>query len=164
MQIALIAAMAKNRVIGRNGQMPWHLPADLKHFKKITLHKPIVMGRKTFESIGRPLPKRRNIVISGRSGLTIPEVEVYSSLEDMLYQLRDESEIMIIGGQVLFEQMLGMANKMYLTVIDAEITGDTYFPLWNQQEWQVVQRVLHEVDAENPLRCEFIEYLRVNEK
>jgi len=157
-KIVLIAAMAKNRVIGFHNQMPWHLPADLKHFKQVTLNHPIVMGRKTFESIGRPLPNRRNIVISRQSNLKFEGVEIFNSLEAALAELHNEAEVMIIGGQTLFEQMMPVASKMYLTFIDLEIDGDTFFPEWDKQKWQQVSIEDHSSDSKNPYAYQFAEY------
>ena len=157
MEITIIAAMAKSRVIGRENTMPWHLPADLKHFKQVTLNHPIVMGRKTFESIGRPLPNRRNIVVSRQMNLKLEGVEVFNSLETALAELHNEAEVMIIGGQTLFEQMMPVASKMYLTFIDLEIDGDTFFPEWDKEKWHQVSIEKHMPDDRNPHPYQFVE-------
>jgi len=161
MKVALIAAMAERRVIGKNNQLPWYLPADLKHFKKITRGKPVVMGRKTLESIGKPLPERRNLVITSQENLPIEGVEIFHSLDAALEALKNESEIMIIGGENIFGQAIELANYLYLTFIDAAIKGDTYFPVWNEREWQEVSREKHQADEENPYNYEFVEFKRI---
>jgi dihydrofolate reductase len=154
-RISLIAAMTKNRVIGRSGGMPWHLPADLIYFKKTTLGKPVIMGRKTFESIGRPLPKRRNIVIS-RQSLTLPGCEVFHSIEAAIDAVDGADEAMIIGGGHLYQQALPMAQRLYLTLIDVELEGDTFFPLWLPDQWQVVSKSQHAADHQNSYNYQFI--------
>ena len=135
-KISIICAMANNRVIGKNNQMPWHLSPDLQHFKKITLGKVIVMGRATYESIGRPLPGRTNVVLS-RQKLQLPGVECYTSLEDVLAAYADRPEIMIIGGANLYAQTITMCNKMYLTYIDLQIAGDRFFPQFDADAWTI---------------------------
>ncbi len=160
MQISLIAAMTTNRVIGHNNQMPWHMPADLQHFKALTLHKPIVMGRNTFDSLGRALPKRRNIVLSRRGLVTTAPVEVFASLPAALAVVADEPEVIVIGGQTLYEQALPLAQRIYLTVIDAVLTGDAYFPDISAQEWLVVEEQAHPADTHNPYPYRFITWQR----
>ncbi|MDP1573928.1 MAG: type 3 dihydrofolate reductase [Coxiellaceae bacterium] len=154
MLISLIVAYAKNRVIGKNNQLPWHLPADLKHFKQLTMGKPIVMGRKTFESIGRPLLGRRNIIIS-RGNKRFEGCDVFSSIDLALSALENEVEIMIIGGATLFSQMASFTEKMYITEIDAEIEGDTFFPEINEKEWEVIVEEAHLPDEKNPYLYKF---------
>jgi dihydrofolate reductase len=141
MKISLIVAMASNRVIGLDNQMPWHLSADLKKFKSITLGKPIVMGRKTFESIGRPLPGRTNIIISRNSDYNQVGCLVVNDLEGALTSaclLADE--IFVIGGSALYEALLPRANVLYLTQINQAFEGDTFFPEINKEEWREVKR------------------------
>jgi len=154
--ISLIVAMDSQRAMGLNNQMPWHMPADLKHFKEITLHKPIIMGRKTYESIGRPLPGRRNIILSQQAHLVIPGCEVFHSLAEVLDNLKEQPEIMIIGGAHIFQQSLALAQRMYLTFIHHEFKADTYFPEWNQQEWHEVSRIDHAADENNPYAYSFV--------
>lgn len=160
MFISIIAAMDRNRVIGRNNQMPWYLPADFKYFKRITLGKPIIMGRKTYDSIGHPLPGRRNIIISHNAHLQIPDCEVLPSLEKALklfeYKNKNEDEVFIIGGASLFEQALPFANRLYFTFIDGDFAGDTYFPEWQQKDWQEMNRDSHKADASNPYNYHFV--------
>lgn len=137
MIISLIAAMDKNRLIGVKNGLPWHLPADFKHFKAITLGKPVIMGRKTFESIGQPLPGRKNIVIS-RSGFFVEGVTVVCSIDDALAEVSDVEEVMIIGGASFYEQMIARADRMYLTHVDAEFEGDAWFPEFSLSDWDVI--------------------------
>lgn len=160
MKIALVAAMDKNRLIGANNKLPWHLPADLAHFKKVTLHKPVVMGRKTFESIGRPLPNRRNIIISRNANYSAEGCEVFSSLEAVLDALHNEPEIMIIGGGQLFDEILPRADILYLTIIDAKFDGDVYFPDWNANEWQESESQAYAADDKNNYAMNFITLVR----
>lgn len=136
MKISLIVAMARNHVIGINGQMPWHLPADLKHFRAITMGHPIIMGRKTFEAIGKPLPGRRNLVISHNPEFSVEGAEVYNQIEVALEQCADLEQVFVIGGATLYEMMLGRADYLYLTEIDQEFAGDTFFPQFDRKDWQ----------------------------
>ncbi|ARC93146.1 diacylglycerol kinase [Vibrio coralliilyticus] len=130
MIISMIAAMAKDRVIGKDNQMPWHLPADFAWFKRCTMGKPVVMGRKTYESIGRPLPGRQNIVISRDTNLAIEDVTTVTSIDDAIKAAGDVEEVMIIGGGAIYKACLPQADKLYVTYIDAQIEGDTQFPSW----------------------------------
>ena len=130
MIISMIAAMAKDRVIGKDNQMPWHLPADFAWFKRCTMGKPVVMGRKTYESIGRPLPGRQNIVISRDDNLAIEGVTTVTSIERALEAAGELDEVMIIGGGAIYKACLPQADKLYVTYIDAQIEGDTQFPYW----------------------------------
>ncbi|MGE6568075.1 type 3 dihydrofolate reductase [Shewanella vesiculosa] len=141
MRIAMIAAMANNRVIGKDNKMPWHLPEDLRHFKAMTLSKPVVMGRKTFESIGRPLPGRHNIVISRNSQLSIDGVTCVQSFDDAVAAAGDCDEIVVIGGGQLYQQLLPKADILYLTLIDLDVDGDTVFPDWDDGSWQLQNSV-----------------------
>ncbi len=157
MNIAMIAAMTKDRVIGLKGDMPWHLPDDLKFFKSKTTGKPVIMGRKTFESIGsRPLPNRPNIVISRNVDLTIPNAEVFQSIEQALEKYEGEPEVIIMGGGELYRQMLPKADRLYLTLIDAKIEGDTFFPDWRAFDWIEVAREFHPKDERHAHPFEFV--------
>lgn len=129
--ISLIVAHDKNHVIGYENDMPWHLPGDLQYFKEMTMGKPIIMGRKTFESIGRPLPGRRNIVITRNESYAAQGIETVPSLDAALALVKDVPEIMIIGGAQIFEQSLPLADKLYITLIDHEFKGDTFFPKYD---------------------------------
>lgn len=152
MKISMIAAMAHDRVIGKDNQMPWHLPADLAHFKRVTLGKPVLMGRKTFESIGRPLPGRRNLVISRNPGYQAEGIEVVGSVEAALALLAGSSveELMVIGGGHLYAEMLPSADCLYLTQIDLAVDGDTRFPAFDDGQWQRVDCESHPADEKNP--------------
>jgi dihydrofolate reductase len=135
MKISLIVAMARHRVIGLNNQMPWHLSADLKKFKQITLGSPILMGRKTFESIGRPLPGRTNIVISRNPDYQQAGCLVFNCLEDALAACQHEPEVFVIGGSALYTALLPLADTLYLTEIKQAFSGDTFFPDINSADW-----------------------------
>ena len=149
MKISIIVAQSKNRVIGKNNQLPWHLPADLKHFKSVTMGKPIIMGRKTFESIGRPLPGRLNVVISRQADLHIPGCDVFNSIEQALSSLDHEDEVMIIGGANLYAQMLDKADCVYLTIVETEVEGDAFFPELSKQEWVLESEACFMSDDKN---------------
>ena len=153
-RVAMIAAMARNRVIGRDNRLPWHLPEDLKYFRSMTWGKPIIMGRKTFESLGRPLPGRTNIVVSGQSDLELAGARVTPSLDAALELAAAQAgldgvdEIMVIGGATIYEQLIGRADRLYLTRVDAEPQGDAWFPQFNERQWRLVEeRVVSEGDG-----------------
>ncbi|MFQ1896386.1 type 3 dihydrofolate reductase [Aeromonas veronii] len=162
MKISMIAAMAHDRVIGKDNQMPWHLPADLAHFKRVTLGKPVLMGRKTFESIGRPLPGRRNLVISRNTDYQAEGIEVVGSVEAALALLAGSSveELMVIGGGHLYAEMLPSADCLYLTRIDLAVEGDTRFPAFDDGQWQRVDCESHPADEKNPHPYSFETWLR----
>jgi dihydrofolate reductase len=158
----MIAAMTHNRVIGFENDMPWHLPDDLKFFKANTVGKPVIMGRKTFESIGsRPLPNRPNLVISRNAELSIPGVQVFKSVESALKTLQDVDEVIIMGGGQLYQQMLPQADKLYLTLIDADLEGDTLFPDWTEFQWHNIERVSHPVDERHAYAFDFVTLERI---
>lgn len=157
MKIALIVAMAQQRVIGKDNDMPWHLPADLAHFKETTLGKPIIMGRKTFASIGRPLPGRTNVIMSRDQQYAPAGVTVVASPEEALAKVSDAEEVMVIGGEQIFELFLPLADTLYLTFIDADLEGDTWFPDWQQYgQWQECSRVHRDADAKNAYALDFV--------
>ncbi|WP_294947371.1 dihydrofolate reductase [Sulfurivirga sp.] len=151
--ISLIAAMDRNRAIGRGNALPWHLPDDLKHFKRLTLGKPVIMGRRTFESLGcRPLPQRPNFVVS-RSGLDAEGVTVLPDLDEAVAAARatGAEEIMIIGGAQIYRQMLDWAERIYLTLVETEIDGaDAWFPMLPEADWQLVGQESHPADERHP--------------
>jgi dihydrofolate reductase len=149
-KISLIAAMSRNRVIGRNNAIPWRLPAEMKWFKSVTMGKPVLMGRKTYESIGRPLPGRHNIVLTGRRDYTAEGCTVVHSIEEAITAAGDDRELMVIGGANLYAQMLPLADCMYLTVVSAEIEGDTSFPLYSEEGWTTTQETFYPADEKNP--------------
>lgn len=163
MILSMIAAMDKNRVIGLGNEMPWHLPDDLRFFKAKTLGKTIIMGRKTFESIGsKTLPKRRNLVISRNRDFIAKDAEVFSSVEAALKACQAEEEVVIIGGGQLYKQTLSQANKLYVTLIDTEIAGDTEFPQWQKEEWKVIETLEHELDDKHVFAFKFVTLVRKN--
>lgn len=149
------------RVIGQDNQMPWHLPADFAWFKKQTMGKPVVMGRKTYESIGRPLPGRQNIVISRDKDLVIEGVTTVTSVEDAISAAGKCEELMIIGGGSIYEYCLPMADKLYLTFIEADIDGDTRFPAWGSEGWECTHTEDHQADEKNAYDMHFIILNRV---
>ncbi len=158
MIISMIAAMAHDRVIGKDNQMPWHLPADLAHFKRVTLGKPVLMGRKTYQSIGRPLPGRVNIVISRDPDFRPEGVVVCDSIEAALAQAESlgSNEVMVMGGGHIYAQCLSFAQRLYLTYIDATIEGDTQFPDYQQYDWQEREREAYPADSRNPYSMSFV--------
>ncbi len=139
MKLSIVVAVSTNNVIGADGALPWHLSEELRRFKKVTMGKPIVMGRTTHESIGRPLPGRRNIVMSRQPDYVADGCEVFGSVEVVMQLLRDEDEVMIIGGGDVYRQFLPQVECIYRTRVDAEANGDTWFPALDANEWRVVQ-------------------------
>lgn len=159
MKIAMIAAMANDRVIGRDNQMPWHMPADLAHFRRTTFGKPVIMGRKTYESIGRALPGRLNIVITTDSSYTLADAEVVNSIDDALTMARHTAaeEVMIIGGGAIYASLLPNADRLYLTFIDLSTPGDTYFPDYEAQgNWRVIDEQAFASDEKNAYPFRFV--------
>ena len=150
--------MDEGRVIGKEGGMPWHLPADLKFFKSITMGKPIIMGRSTYESIGRPLPGRTNIVITRNTDFQAEGCRLAHSVDEALAMAQEESaeEAMIIGGGGIYEQTLDRTDRLYLTQIAAHLIGDTHFPVINPEEWQEVSRRVHAADGDSPFDLTFV--------
>ena len=155
----MIAAMARKRVIGRENAMPWHLPEDLKHFKRLTLGHPVVMGRKTYESIGRPLPGRENIVITRSASLALPGVRVVTSLNEAL-ELTQGKPAFVIGGAEIYRLALPLADCLHLTEIDIDVDGDTFFPEFDRSEWEQAAREESPAGAEPSYA--FVTYLRRN--
>ena len=160
--MTIIAAMARNRAIGLDGDMPWHLPGELKNFKQTTMGKPIVMGRKTWESIGRALPGRQNIVVTRNPAYLAEGCTVVRSLEEALEKAAGD-ELMIIGGGELYRQALPQAGRMILTLVECEPSADTWFPEWNKSEWREIRRRLQPVTENNALAYEVVELERVSE-
>lgn len=155
MLLSLVAAMDRNLLIGVHGRLPWHLPADLAHFKRITLGKPVLMGRGTFESIGRPLPGRHNIVITRDPGFQAEGCTVVHSVDAGVAAAGAAPELMVIGGASVYAQCLPRAGRMYLTRIEADLTGDARFPAWNPEEWREVERQQFAPDERNPYPYRF---------
>lgn len=164
-QLSLIVATANDRVIGKDNKMPWHLPADLQYFKAVTLNKPVVMGRKTFESIGRPLPGRRNIVISRDESYRADGIDVAHSVEDALTLAGNVAEVMVIGGGAIYAHCLPFADQLYITHIDLAVEGDTQFPEYDTvNTWQLVTSEAHLADEKNPYNYSFNTYQRVQSR
>ena len=162
MIISLIAAMTPHRVIGKDNQLPWKMPADLAHFKHLTLNKPVIMGRKTYESIGQVLPDRHNIIITRNTDLKIPKAEIFTDLTLAFQTLSKQNipEIFVIGGEAIYTLALPHAHKLYLTFIDATITGDAFFPDFNPDDFNELSRETHCADDNNPYDYCFIEFLK----
>ncbi len=156
--ISLLVAVADNGVIGRDNTMPWHLPADLKRFKQLSIGKPVVMGRKTYESIGRPLPDRRNIVVTRNPAYEAPGCEVVTSLEAALALAPEAEEIVIIGGGEIFALALPIADRIYYTHVRADVPGDAWFPELDWSQWEAVYR---EQGPAGELPYEYVDYNRV---
>ena len=153
--ITLIAAMARNHAIGFDGELPWHLSAELKHFKESTMGKPIVMGRKTWETIARALPGRQNIVVTRNRAFRAEGCTVVQSFDEAMDRAVGE-EVMIIGGGQLYQQALPQADRMLLTLVDCEPEADTWFPDWNKEEWQEISRRSQPADENNDLAYEVL--------
>lgn len=153
--LSIIVARAKNHIIGKENQLPWHLPADLAWFRENTLGKPVVMGRKTYESIGRLLPKRPNIIVS-RQGFCVEGAHCATNLTQALEIARSfGEEVMIIGGGEIFREMLPLADRLYLTEVQAEVEGDTHFE-FDESQWQIAHEHYLEADENNPFACRFL--------
>ncbi len=169
MKITLVVAMARNRVIGRDNALPWHLPEDLKHFRALTMGKPIVMGRRTFASIGKALPGRTSIVVSRQPDLDLPEgVLLAASVPDALVLAHEIAardgveECMVIGGADIYRQCLPLAERIQLTLIEQEVEGDTVFPEFAHTEWRETARERHASAADPALRFSFLTLDRVH--
>ena len=160
-RISLIAALGRDRVIGRDGGLPWHLPADLKRFKELTLGHPIIMGRKTHESIGRALPGRANLVVTRQRDYRAEGCVVVGSLEEALSYAVDDDEVFVIGGASLYAEALPVATRMYLTYVDGEFDGDVYFPPYDESAWTRRDATEHAPDDRNPHRFRFVTLDRV---
>jgi dihydrofolate reductase len=156
MRISLIVAMDSNGVIGAGGKLPWRLPADLRRFRAITMGKPIVMGRRTHESIGRPLPGRENIVVTRNPDYRAPGCTVVSSVEEALAHCARAEEVMVMGGAEIYRQLLGRADRIYLTEVHTVVTGDTHFPDWRRGDWQETSREDHPADEASVYSWSFI--------
>lgn len=159
MMISLIAAMDNNRLIGKDNDLPWHLPADLQHFKAITMSKPILMGRKTYDSIGRPLPGRQNIVLT-RGDAEIEGVTVVNSIDEAIAAAADAEEVMVIGGSSIYELVLPKVQRMYLSFVDGEFDGDAWFPEFDESEWEIIEEITQAPDEKNAHACQFVTYQR----
>ena len=166
MRLAMIVAQSSNRVIGRDNKLPWYLPGDLKYFKQATMGKPIIMGRKTFESIGKPLPGRLNIVISRDASFTAQGIKVVMSLPEAIELAESQvlidgvDEAMIIGGAQIYALALPEVERLYITQVHADIEGDAYFPEFNRSQWTELGREDFSAQGPNPYDYSFIVYQR----
>jgi len=159
--ISMIVAMADNGAIGKDNELLWHLPKDFQHFKAVTMGKPILMGRKTYESIGRPLPGRKNIVITRDERFDAEGVTVVHSISSALEEAKEFDDVMVIGGASFYEQMLPRVDTLYVTVVRQHFDADAFFPEINAAEWQIVEQVNHEPDEKHAYPFSFITYQRV---
>jgi len=160
MKLTAVVAASDNDVIGRDNAMPWHLPADLAYFKRVTMGKPMVMGRKTYESIGRPLPGRRNLVLS-RRGFSAPGVESVATIEEARERVAGAAELMVIGGAEVFRLAMPYLEHVHLTRVHARIDGNVFLPPFEPHEWREVRREDHPADERNAFAMTFIELQRV---
>jgi dihydrofolate reductase len=149
-RLSIVVAMTPQRVIGRHGQLPWHLSADLRRFKQLTWGHHIVMGRKTFDSIGRLLPGRTTVVVSRQPDLTIPGAHIAHSITEAVHQCLADSEVFIVGGEQVYREAIPLADRIYLTVVHVNVTGDTFFPELSQEQWQLTEQQPHQADEKNP--------------
>lgn len=161
MAIAIIVAMDEQRLIGRENELPWKLSADLQYFRRTTMGKPIIMGRSTHESIGRPLPGRQNIVLTKQQDYQADGCEVVNSIEAAMALCSDAEEMMVMGGASLYQQLLPLADTLYLTRVHASLTGDTWFPEWSEQDWQLISSEDHQADENNEFDYSFQCYQRI---
>lgn len=160
METAFVVAMDENGLIGRDNDLPWRLPADLQYFRSVTMGKPIIMGRHTHESIGRPLPGRQNIVITSLADYQAEGCEVVHSVDEALRIANTTDEVMVIGGASLYKQMFDQVDRLYLTRVHATLEGDTWFPDWDKSQWQQISCESHPADEKNQYAYSFEVYER----
>lgn len=162
MEIAIIAAVSENNVIGNKNKIPWHLPADLKYFKKTTLGHPVIMGQNTYESIGKPLPKRVNIILSDDKDYKVSGCFVFNSIPEAIDYLKNKrhKKAFVIGGASIYKQFINTADEIYLTRVLGNFNGDTYFPQIDADKWKVFSQKLYPKDDNNPYDMVFIIYNR----
>ena len=156
MIISIIAAMGRNHVIGMKNALPWQMPKDLVHFQQLTAGKPVIMGQKTFESIGKPLPGRTNIVMTLDKDYNALGCIIVHSIEEALEAAKDFPEAMICGGASIYRQFLPLADRMYLTLIEGDFNGDAFVPEFNRDDWKEIERVDNQPDESNPYKCTFL--------
>ena len=156
MKCSIIVAMSENRVIGRDNHLPWRLPADLKRLKSLTMGHHLLLGRKTFESIGRPLPGRKMVVITRQSDFSSPGVLVAHSLGGALDLCQGDDEVFIGGGAGIYQEALALADRIYLTVLHQEVDGDTLFPAYDSSDWLIIEKEDHGPDQKNPYDYTFL--------
>jgi dihydrofolate reductase len=156
MRLSLIVAMAENRVIGKDNALPWRLPADLRRFRRLTTGYPVIMGRRSYESIGRPLPERTNIIVTRRPGYRVDGCLIAHTLEDALTLAQGAQETFVIGGADIYGQTLERAQRIYLTLVHAEVPGDTFFPKLDMSTWHETGREAHAADDKHSYRYSFV--------
>lgn len=157
--ISLLVAMDKNRLIGKDNDLPWRLPADLAYFKRVTMGHPIIMGRKTYDSIGRPLPGRENIIVTRDTSYKMEGCKVIHSIDEILKMNEEhDHELFVIGGAEIFKEILPYSDRLYITEIDEEFEGDTYFPAFDKSEWKVISEEKGVKDEKNPYDYTFMVY------
>jgi dihydrofolate reductase len=161
-QLSIIVATDQHGLIGKDNDLPWRLSADLRYFREITMGKPIIMGRRTHESIGRPLPGRKNIILTTDEGYQAEGCTVCQTIDQAIRECDGAEEAMVMGGASLYEQFLARADKLYLTLVDAELEGDTWFPEWDKSQWHQLSRQDHSADEKNDHPYSFIVYRRVS--
>ena len=159
-QIAFVAAVARNGIIGRDNKLPWRLKADLAHFKATTMGHPILMGRKTWESLGRPLPGRRNLVVTRDADYAAPGAEVFSDIDAALQAAAGSAKVCVIGGAELFRQLMDRVDLLVLTEVQADVPGDVYFPAYERSKFVETRRESHPADAHNEYPFDFVELRR----
>jgi dihydrofolate reductase len=162
--LAIIVAMDRRHIIGRDGALPWHLPNDLQQFKRITMGKPIIMGRRTHESIGRPLPGRKNIVVTRNGSYSTPGCEVAISLQSALELVYPADTAFVIGGAALYAEALALATQLYITEVHADVEGDVRFPIFNREAWREISRADYPADSRHAFAHSFVAYERRDEK
>ena len=160
MKRSIVVAVARNGVIGRDNALPWRLPSDLAHFKKVTMGRPVVMGRRTYESIGKPLPGRKNIVVSRNPAFMAPGCTVVPSLDEAWRAAGEAGEVCVIGGTTLFEETLPLADVIHLTEVEANVEGDTYFPAFDRRDWDSREIARHPADERNAYPIRILELAR----
>lgn len=160
--LSIIAAISENNVIGKDNKLLWHLPEDLKRFKELTTGHTIIMGRKTFESLGRVLPDRKHIILTRDMSYNIDSdwVKVIHGLDELEEYINDEEEHFVIGGALIYNQLISKAQKMYITKIHKTFEGDAYFPKINEEEWKIIEKIPGKEDGENDFEYEFLTYVR----
>ncbi|MDR4888608.1 dihydrofolate reductase [Fredinandcohnia sp. QZ13] len=160
--ISLLLAMDKNQLIGKDNDLPWRLPADLAYFKRVTMGHPIIMGRKTYDSIGRPLPGRENIIVTRDTSYKAEGCKVIHSIDEIVKMSEEtEQELFVIGGAEIFKEILPYSDRLYITEIDEEFEGDTYFPAFDKAEWQVISKEKGIKDEKNPYEYTFLVYEKI---
>jgi len=157
-RVSIIAAMAQNRTIGINNTLPWRLPGELKYFKAVTMGHHILMGRKTYESIGKPLPGRTTVIITRNKDFTAPGCITANSIDAAIQASAGDDEIFFVGGAELYSQALAFADRLYLTEIQKDFEGDAHFPSFDYNQWQEIQREKHKVDEPDGLEYHFVVY------